>query len=124
MRRRRPLLRSWQRTAPTAAVVQRDGKVVVAGELGTALLVLRFRTDGSLDPGFGTAGKVELAPGRGLPLVGYLTKGQYLNGRLVLRPWARPEGLALQRDGRIVLVGTMGQPDGPPYLFAARLMDE
>lgn len=49
--------------SPARAVVQNDGKIVVAG--GTYVnypnydfVVVRYNTDGSLDPGFGTGGKV------------------------------------------------------------------
>src|SRR6185312_7554259 len=47
-----------------AAVLQADGKIVVAGSLGPVLfagedfLVARYLPDGSLDPSFGEAGRV------------------------------------------------------------------
>ena len=48
------------------ALVQRDGKIVIAGYLYTpetyAMIIGRFNADGTQDPTFGTAGKISLAP--------------------------------------------------------------
>ncbi|MCC6725294.1 MAG: T9SS type A sorting domain-containing protein [Saprospiraceae bacterium] len=44
-----------------AAMLQSDGKIVVAGasfDLNTNIIMVRFLSDGSLDTGFGTGGKV------------------------------------------------------------------
>jgi uncharacterized delta-60 repeat protein len=75
-----------------AVTVQADGKIIVAGwtdATGTDanLLVLRYRADGSLDAGFGDAGRVILpvAPGTGTD---------------------RAYAVAVQNDGRIVVGGT------------------
>jgi uncharacterized delta-60 repeat protein len=65
----------------SAVAVQRDGKLVVAGDTNVSDLVLaRYQTDGTLDPTFGSGGIVR---------------------RLNMSATA----LALQRDGKIVLVG-------------------
>jgi uncharacterized delta-60 repeat protein len=81
-----------------AIAVQPDGKIVVAGyaaERGytgvnvepddeSAWALVRYTRDGRLDPTFGTGGKVTSAP----------------------RPWLNGAyGLAVQRDGRIVVSG-------------------
>jgi uncharacterized delta-60 repeat protein len=65
--------------------LQRDGKIVVAGYAGIEsprFAVARYRSNGSLDPSFGTNGKV-LEPGSGF-------------------------ALALQRNGKIVVGGQDG----------------
>ena len=44
-----------------AVVIQGDGKIVVAGDavaIGYQFAVVRYNSDGSLDTGFGTSGKV------------------------------------------------------------------
>ncbi|MGH9763310.1 MAG: hypothetical protein ACREAC_20975, partial [Blastocatellia bacterium] len=76
--------------------IQPDGKIVVAGFAGSAAslgagdftldghTVARYNTDGSLDQGFGVKGVVESR-------VGFAAFG-----------------MALQQDGKIVLVGAMG----------------
>jgi uncharacterized delta-60 repeat protein len=66
------------------AVVQPDGKLVAVGRQGGSLIVVRFGTDGQLDPGFADAG--------------VFTGG----------PDTRARGVALQADGRIVVGGTSG----------------
>jgi len=75
-------------------LVQADGKVLVAGtsqgESGNRMLVVRLNADGSLDTGFGTSGLVELLANRA-------GSADYS---------AECLGMALQADGRIVLVGT------------------
>jgi uncharacterized delta-60 repeat protein len=67
-----------------AVVIQRDGKIVVAG---TDFTLLRYKRNGALDPTFGSKGKVKTSFGPGLQAMG----------------WA----LALQRDGKIIAVGTV-----------------
>ncbi len=67
--------------AANAVALQRDGKIVVAGESNVGDLALaRYQTDGKLDPSFGSGGMVR-APG------------------------FRATGVAIQPDGKIVLVG-------------------
>jgi uncharacterized delta-60 repeat protein len=76
---------------PEDAVLQSDGKIVVAGQYdgGSAsfanysFAAVRYNTDGSLDSSFGTGGKVTT----------------FFFGA------SRCHGLALQKDGRLVLVG-------------------
>ena len=45
-------------TAPDAAALQSDGKVVVAGSISNQGGLLRYNTNGSLDTSFGTGGQV------------------------------------------------------------------
>lgn len=70
-------------------VVQTDGKVVAAGAgPGFDVALVRYNTDGSLDSSFGTAGVVltNLTPGSN----------------------DQAEKVAMQPDGKIVIVGTTG----------------
>jgi uncharacterized delta-60 repeat protein len=75
-------------TTAHAVAIQPDGKIVVAGGMGTVsggpqagFQVARLNPDGSLDPSFGQGGKINIAPA-------YIV-----------------DGLALQGDGKIVLAG-------------------
>ncbi|MFO1330163.1 MAG: hypothetical protein U1F56_22635 [Rubrivivax sp.] len=73
-----------------AVAIQPDGRIVVAGwtdQTGTDanVLVLRYRGDGTLDPGFGDAGRTVLPLGNGTD---------------------RAHAVAIQDDGRIVVGGT------------------
>jgi uncharacterized delta-60 repeat protein len=69
-------------------VLQPDGKIVASGDpvaaIPTPTAVARFNPDGTLDPTFGVGGKVSIVAGNAF--VG--------------------QGLALQGDGKLVLVGT------------------
>jgi uncharacterized delta-60 repeat protein len=72
--------------------LQSDGKIVVAGEIATGVgsdnfAVVRYNTNGSLDTSFGTDGKVTTAIGAGSDLA---------------------YSMALQSDGKIVVVGSSG----------------
>jgi uncharacterized delta-60 repeat protein len=71
-----------------AVAVQSDGKIVVTGSGiiggGTRLVVARYNPDGTLDTGFGTAGKASTDFGAG-----------YAEGRAI----------AVQTDGKIVVGG-------------------
>jgi uncharacterized delta-60 repeat protein len=71
-----------------AVVLQRDGKIVVAGGANNNFGLARYNRDGSLDPSFGEGGKVETDFG----------------GTNETAP-----GIALQRDGKIVVVGFTDQ---------------
>jgi uncharacterized delta-60 repeat protein len=79
-----------QFSTAAALVVQADGRLVAAGDAdagpdGTAVFALaRYRTNGTLDPGFGSGGKVTTDFGE---------------GNDVLR------GLARQADGKLVAAG-------------------
>jgi uncharacterized delta-60 repeat protein len=71
----------------SAIAVQPDGKIVVAGTTNTfapasAFLVTRYNADGSLDQGFGTAGKATAVDG------------------------GNASALAVQADGKIVVAGS------------------
>jgi uncharacterized delta-60 repeat protein len=94
----------------TALAVQPDGKVVVAGyhEEGksTNIVVLRVNADGTLDQGFGTAddgtpnGIVNISLGDGDDVA---------------------RDVAVQPDGKIVVVGDSVSPDGSTNIVLARL---
>ncbi|MBI2900971.1 MAG: hypothetical protein HYY17_12365 [Planctomycetes bacterium] len=84
-----------------AVVLQSDGKIVVAGYTDAGyndndIAVVRFNTDGSLDAGWGGGGKVVTSTGEG----GY----------------DQAHGLAIQSDGKVVVVGH----GGPGGLLAVR----
>jgi uncharacterized delta-60 repeat protein len=70
-----------------AIVVQPDGKIVVAGQVLANYALARYRPDGSLDPSFGSGGKV-------------LSSIQGDQG-----PLGGASALVLQRDGKLVAVG-------------------
>ena len=96
--------------------IQPDGKIVVAGRFvpadGSAarMVALRYLPDGELDPNFGSGGQAEVPFASGAS--GYGTSAN---------------GVALQPDGKIVLVGstnmgTDGNSSGPPNFAFARLL--
>ena len=70
-------------------VIQPDGKIVVAGSgqvgANTNFALVRYNTDGSLDPAFGLSGRVSTDFGSGSP--------------------SYAVGLALQADGKLVAAG-------------------
>jgi len=71
---------------PYSLVLQPDGKIIVTGVTGdNRYVVLRYRSDGTLDPSFGSAG------------VAYM-------GTI-------PNEVALQSDGKIVIGGSYGTSD-------------
>ena len=75
--------------------VQTDGKVLAVGQSGgSTLLLARFTTSGALDPTFGNHGLASL-PATGAPFPGSI-------GRAV----------AVQSDGKIVVVGSSGPTGG------------
>ncbi len=82
-----------------AVAIQRDGKIVTAGYTSNGsnfdFAVVRYKTDGSLDPTFGTGGKVVTPIGSG---------ADYANA------------VAIQSDGRIVVAGATH--NGSNYDFA------
>jgi len=82
-----------QRAIPRAVALQVDGKIVVGGTAGTIdtnakLAIARYNPDGSLDPTFGTGGKI------------------LMNVTNELGDGIR--ALALQPDGKILGVGAAG----------------
>jgi uncharacterized delta-60 repeat protein len=68
----------------SAVAIQPDGKIVVAGS-ASGVALARYNPDGSLDPGFGTGGRVTTSGATG-------------------------SGIALQTDGKIVVAGTGPSP--------------
>ena len=79
----------------SAMALQADGKIVMVGGTFTDFILARFNADGSLDTGFGVGGKVTTDMGGG----------------------NRPEeatAVAIQADGKIVVVGYTGIPTVPP----------
>jgi uncharacterized delta-60 repeat protein len=96
---------------PYAVRVQADGKIVVAGAAGydgrdSRFALARLTSDGSLDPTFGGDGTVmtdvtDVAPAY---------------------DWAN--GMALQPDGKIVLVGETGPPGGTTDFAVTRLLGD
>jgi uncharacterized delta-60 repeat protein len=67
-----------------AVAIQRDGTIVAAGDDGRRFMLVRYKKGGSLDPRFGSQGRVRTSFG---PLLGFA--------------WS----LALQRDGKIIAAG-------------------
>lgn len=90
---------------PGAQAVQPDGKIVVAGTAaparnGYAILLLRFLPDGTLDPSFGTGGRVwsDLVT-LDTPLKGAVPSDVALGS-------SSATAVAVQPDGRIVVGGS------------------
>ncbi len=78
------------------AVVQSDGKIVVAGTSGADIAVVRYNTDGSLDTSFGADGIVTTD----------------ISGA------DQGEAVALQGDGKILVSGSSQGPSGSAPDFA------
>src|SRR5262245_48955699 len=90
--------------AASALAVQADGKLVVAGtvfqsEILSFLAVYRYNPDGSLDPTFGTDGKVLFDAGSD----------------------ERAFAVAVQADGKIVVAGDVSVPNEARSFLAVRL---
>ena len=93
----------------TAALLQPDGKIVVAGSVSDESTgvdpdfgVVRYTSDGALDPSFGVGGIVRTDFGLG-------------------DKWVQPNDLALQSDGKLVVVGRVTLapwPTGPTCALA------
>jgi uncharacterized delta-60 repeat protein len=66
-----------------AMALQPDGKILVAGQIGSDVLVARYLSDGALDPSFGSGGVAETSLGS----------------------TAEARAVALQPDGKIVAAG-------------------
>ena len=95
----------------TDVVVQPDGKLVVAGNISFIpgswdFGLCRFLTDGTLDPGFGTGGRVRIA---------YYGGGNNSE---------RAEALALQPDGRLVVAGSADTGAANTDFAVVRLKDD
>lgn len=82
--------------------LQPDGKILVAGTDGDGFAVARLMPDGALDPSFGTGGKA----------VVNFTGVDIANG------------MALQPDGKIVLVGETGPAGGTTDYAVTRLLGD
>ena len=86
-----------------SVLIQDDGRIVLGGyayvsdSTKSDFALARYKTDGSLDPTFGTAGKVT---------VDFMNDNDY------------GYAAALQTDGRIILVGTAKNPDTTYWEFA------
>ena len=83
--------------------IQADGKIVLAGlvlrpQIGFNVGLVRYNTDGSLDPSFGVAGKVNTLVELG----------------------ASASALAIQPDGRILAAGTVNLANGENDFLIAR----
>ncbi|HEX9301441.1 MAG TPA: hypothetical protein VF959_03740 [Casimicrobiaceae bacterium] len=81
-----------------AIVLQPDGKIIAAGfaevqtaSLTNAFALIRYNTDGTLDSGFGTAGKV-------------------ISTSFISSLYAQANGVTLQPDGKIVVAGYSQSP--------------
>src|SRR5262249_10853675 len=118
--------------------IQPDGKILVAGGFTTSLALARYNTDGSLDSTFGNAGRVTDDVGffstpvpnalvvqtdrKILLLLGNSLKRYQPDGSAdptfrADRGRSTAANLAVQADGKIVVVGSRLQrlnPDGSP----------
>ena len=84
----------------SALVVQPDGKLVAAGAAGhTVVALVRYSADGTLDPSFGDGGAVVTTAARG-------------------------SGLAIQRDRKLVTVGTGSGRSGRGVFVLARFLED
>lgn len=72
--------------------LQSDGKIVAAGRSGRSFAVVRYNPDGTLDPSFGEGGKVTTRIGTDPQIEDAVSD------------------MALQADGKIVVVGRTWQP--------------
>jgi uncharacterized delta-60 repeat protein len=85
---RPPDLHPVTNLVPADVIVQTDGKVVVAGEAGSAFALARFNPDGSYDMGFGTLGITTTeVPGGG----GARAVVQVAGGKLIAAGVADPD---------------------------------
>jgi uncharacterized delta-60 repeat protein len=82
---------------PAGVILEPDGKILIAANVGSNGMLLKLKPDGTLDPTFGDAGKVVFPFGN--------------NGTIA--------SLALQSDGKLVLGG--GSDDG--FTIGRRMAD-
>jgi uncharacterized delta-60 repeat protein len=82
-----------------AIALQPDGKIVATADSGEGLAVVRLTAEGALDRRFGSRGQVQVAV-----------------------PGASARAVALFRDGRILVAGTVARPAGPGRVVVARLL--
>lgn len=83
----------------TAVGVQPDGRVVAAADRGNGLTVVRLTRSGAVDRSFGTRGRVRI------PI-----------------PGASARDIAVFRDGRILVAGTVAPDAEPSRMVVARLL--
>jgi uncharacterized delta-60 repeat protein len=83
---RRIVTWNWDTATGVAVAVQPDGKIVIAGLVGSSALVVRLNPNGSPDLTFGNLGAVSI------PVAGGMTTS----------------GVALQTDGKILICGNTG----------------
>jgi uncharacterized delta-60 repeat protein/uncharacterized repeat protein (TIGR01451 family) len=94
-----------------AVIIQLDSKIIVAGYSGLSdnydFALARYNSDGTLDPSFGTSGKV---------VTNFTT-----------RPWGDSDDVAkavvIQPDGKIVVAGTSSDKSFTSYDFALARYD-
>jgi len=86
----------------TAMALQSDGKILVAGTDGDGFAVARLMSNGALDPSFGTAGKATVNF-TGVDIA---------------------HGMALQPDGKVVLVGETGPAGATTDYAVTRLLGD
>jgi uncharacterized delta-60 repeat protein len=84
-----------------ASAIQSDGKIIVAGSIGVPpdgadFVLVRFKTDGSLDATFGIGGKVTTDFGQ----------------------WDWATAIAIQPDGKIIAAGTGGTASNRDFALA------
>ncbi len=92
----------------SSVALQPDGKIIAAGStdvgLNSGFAVARFQPDGTLDPGFGVGGKVT---------------------SIVEGTSSRANAMAVQADGKIVVVGSSFNPgDGSVDFALARYLPD
>lgn len=100
-----PVTTSWEKAK--AVAIQPDGKIVVVGDsmtnnASTDFLVLRYNTNGSLDTGFGQSNS-------GMIVLNVVTNNN-----------DTADAVAIQSDGKIVVVGTGYPFTSPAFLIVAR----
>ena len=83
----------------TAVALQPDGRIVAAADRGNGLTVVRLTPAGALDRHFGTRGRVRI------PI-----------------PGAGARDIAVFRDGRILVAGTVAPDAEPSRIVVARLL--
>ncbi len=87
-----------QKAAATSVALQEDGKIVAAGGGGGDFVLARYKPNGTLDPAFGSGGRVttEIEPDN----------------------YAEALALAIQPDGKIIAAGGTSPNGGVDYVFA------
>lgn len=95
-----------------AVAVQSDGRVLIAGESGNQMAVIRYNADGTLDDG----GPNDSTPGDQFGVNGIFRYGQGVASGV--------RAMALQKDGKIILAAdpfTSSNPGAQQYWLLVRL---